>query len=65
MKHDDIESLKKRVADLEYVLADLPGYIDDWSWMKKNFDILKTVPNFPFNYPLAKRLEEELEEQNK
>jgi hypothetical protein len=56
---DEIEQLKKRVADLEYVLADLPGYIDDWSWMRKNFDILKTVPNFPFYSELAQKLKEE------
>ena len=54
-----IGHLKQRVDDLEKVLADLPGYCDDWSWMRKNFDILKTVPNFPFYSELAQRLKEE------
>ena len=56
---NEIQKLRDKVADLEYVLADLPGYIDDWSWMRKNFDILKTVPNFPFYSELAQKLKEE------
>lgn len=58
----EIEKLKNRVADLERVLGDLPGYIDDWGWMKDNYDILKTVPNFPFYQELAKRRCEEVKQ---
>lgn len=58
----ETEKLKKRVSDLEYVLADLPGYIDDWDWMRRNYDILKTVPDFPFYQELRIKLIKEEKE---
>ena len=44
--------LAKRVTDLEAVLRDLPMYIDNWEWARRNVDVLKTVPGIRFDQTL-------------
>jgi hypothetical protein len=43
---DDIDALKRRVADLESLLRDVPLPIDVWEWVEENLPALKTIPGW-------------------
>jgi len=46
----EIERLRAREECLERLIASMPDYIDNWPWIRENYEILATVKGWECPY---------------